>query len=202
MSDAQTLHPAEHRGLRELQAAARHLAGHWRRLAGRLPGGPADVLQQGAETARTLVAELRDQVAAYDVEVFPAAQTVGARGASLRGAGDLLLERNQAARAAVLDASHVAILLGYLAELADARGDVGLAAWERGWSARFESLETEARRAATRLGASPDAAIEPADPSTLGRAGHAVAMHVGTLGEAFDTSALGRRARRRFSGED
>jgi hypothetical protein len=201
MPDAQTLHPAEHRGLRELQAASRHLAGHWRRLASRLPGEPAEVLERGAVTACELVAELRDQAAAYDVEVFPAAQLLGARGAGLRGAGDVMLERNQAMRAAVLDAQHVTTLLGYLSEIADRRGDAALAAWEREWRERFEALETDARATATGLGASPDAAIEPAEPSALGRAGHAVAMGVGTLGEAIDSSALGRIARRRrFSG--
>ncbi|MEA2283142.1 MAG: hypothetical protein QOK21_3749 [Solirubrobacteraceae bacterium] len=201
MTDAQTLHPAEHRGLRELQAAARHLAGHWRRLASRLPGEPAELLERGAVTARELAAELRGQAVAYDVEVFPAAQLLGARGAGLRGAGDVLLERNQAMRAAVLDAQHVTTLLGYLSEIAERRGDVALTTWEREWRERFETLETDARATATSLGASPDAAIEPAEPSALGRAGHAVAMGVGTLGEAIDRSALGRMARgRRVSG--
>jgi hypothetical protein len=201
MPDAQTLHPAEHRGMRELQAASRHLAGHWRRLASRLPGEPAELLERGAVTAAELLAELRDQAAAYDVEVFPAAQLLGARGAGLRGAGDVLLERNQAMRAAVLDAQHVTTLLGYLGELAASRDDAALATWEREWRERFESLEAGARAVATSLGTAPDAAIEPAEPSALGRAGHAVAVGVGTLGEAIDGSALGRLARRRrFSG--
>jgi hypothetical protein len=201
MPDAQTLHPAEHRGLRELQAASRHLAGHWRRLASRLPGAPAELLEHGAVTAGELVAELRDQAVAYDVEVFPAAQLLGARGAGLRGAGDVLLERNQAMRAAVLDAQHVTTLLGYLGAIAAGRGDVALATWEREWRERFEALESGARAVATDLGSSPDAAIEPAEPSALGRAGHAVAVRVGTLGEAIDGSPLGRLARRRrFSG--
>jgi hypothetical protein len=201
MPDPQTLHPAEHRGLRELQAASRHLAGHWRRLAARLPGEPAEVLERGSATAGDLLTELRDMVGGYGVEVFPAAQLVGARGAGLRGAGDVLLERNQAMRVAVLDASHVAVLLGYLSEIAEGRGDATLAAWEREWRARFEELERAARGAAIRLGTAPDAAIEPAEPSALGRAGHAVAVGVGSLGEAIDSSALGRMARRRrFSG--
>lgn len=200
MPDPQTLHPAEHRGLRELQAASRHLAGHWRRLAARLPGEPAEVLANGAGTARELVTELRERAAGYDLEVFPAAQLVGARGAGLRGAGDVLLERNQAMRAAVLDATHVAVLLGYLAEIAEGRGDAPLAAWERGWRERVEALESAARGAATRLGTTPDAAIEPAEPSALGRAGHAVAVGVGSLGEAVDSSPVGRMARRRLSG--
>jgi hypothetical protein len=197
MPDPQTLHPAEHRGLRELQAASRQLAGHWRRLAARLPGEPAAVLEHGAATARDLVTELRDQAAAHGVEVFPAAQLAGARGAGLRGAGDVLLERNQAMRAAVLDATHVAVLLGYLATMAETRGDASLAAWERSWCERVEELERAARSVARSLGTAPDAAIEPAEPSRLGRAGHAVAVGVGSLGEAIDGSALGRMARRR-----
>ena len=201
MPDAHSLHPAEHRGLRELHAAARHLAGHWRRLASRLPGEPAEVLERGPVTARELVADLRGRAAAYDLEVFPAAQLPCARGAGLRGAGDVLLERNQAMRAAVLDAQHVVTLLGYLAAIAEHRADDTLAGWEHEWRERFEALEAAARTAAVALGASPDKAIEPAEPSALGPAGHAVAVGAGALGEAIDGSAIGRIARRRrFSG--
>ena len=42
----------------------------------------------------------------------------------------------------------------------------------------------------------PERAIEPAEPGSLGRAGHAVATGLGTLGEALVGSAVGRAARR------
>ena len=43
-------------------------------------------------------------------------------------------------------------------------------------------------------------AVEPADDSRLGRAGHAVASTLGTLGEAIDGSVIGRAVRGRQSG--
>jgi len=48
------------------------------------------------------------------------------------------------------------------------------------------------RRAAIATGADPEGAIAPADPGALGRAGHAAALAVGSVGEWFD-----RRVRRR-----
>lgn len=191
---AQGLLPAEHRALRELHAAARHLAGHWARLARRLGGEP--VLERGAAAARELLRELAERTAAHDLHGFPAAQGAGGRIAGLRGVSDVLLERNQALRGAVLDAQHTTTLLAYLAELAGARGDAALAAWHRRWEARLRELEDAARAVAAGAGRSPEAAIEPAEPSALGRAGHSLASGLGTLGEAIDSSPLGRAARR------
>ena len=45
------------------------------------------------------------------------------------------------------------------------------------------------------LAADPDYAIRPA-AGALGRAGHGVANALGTFGEAFDGSPVGRAARR------
>ena len=118
------LHPAEHRALRELYATASQLASHWTRLGGRLGGAPGDALAGGASAARELLRELTVRTAAHGLHGFPAAQGVGGRLAGARNvAGDLVLERNQALRLAVLDAEHVATLLEYLAALADKRGD-------------------------------------------------------------------------------
>ena len=111
-------------------------------------------------------------------------------------AGDLLLERNQAMRAAVLDVQHLTTLLGYLGRLAATRGDEQLAGFHRRWEARLRELEEEARHAAIELGCEPAAAVVPADQGPLGRAGHHVANVVGTAGEALDASPLGRAARR------
>jgi hypothetical protein len=192
----QGLFPAEHRGLRELHAMARQLGGHWSKLARRLGGDAADVLERGAAATRELLAELEEWSAAHDLYGFPAAQGVGANAAGLRGVSDLLLERNQALRGAVVDMTHVTMLVSYLAKLAEARDGGELAAFHRRWEVRLRSLEDEARAVAVAEGREPERAIEPADPGSLGRAGHAVANGLGTLGEAFDGSAVGRAARR------
>jgi hypothetical protein len=190
----QGLYPAEHRALRELHAMARQLTAHWTRLAGRLGGEPA--LEGGADAARELLGELAERTAAYGLHGTPAAQGTGRGIAGLRGAGDLMLERNQALRGAVLDAEHLTTLLAYLAALATNRDDAALAAWHRRWEVRMREHEDAVRDAAVALAGNPDGAIEPAEPSKLGRAGHSLANGLGTLGEAFDGSAIGRRLRR------
>jgi hypothetical protein len=187
------LFAAEHRALRELHAVTRQLVGHWTRLGRRLGD---DVLVRGAAAAGELLEELAVRCRDAGIEVFPAAQGVGANAAGLRGMSDALLERNQALRGAVLDMAHVTILLAYLATLADQRGDAKLAAWHRGWEARLRPIEDEARTVATAQGEDPERAIEPAAPGALGRAGHAVANGLATLGEALDGSAVGRAARK------
>lgn len=190
----QRLLPAEHRALRELHAAAAHLRGHWARLARRL--GDQPVLERGAAAAGELLGELEDRTRAHGLQTFPAALGAGRGGARLRGAGDLLLERNQALRTAVLDVQHAVTLLAYLAELAAARGDAALAAWHRSWEERLRGVESDARAVAAATGRDPAAAIEPADVSPVGRAGHRIASGLGALGESIDASAVGRAARR------
>jgi hypothetical protein len=191
------LHPAEHRALRELHAAGRQLATHWARLASRLGGAPAAPLRDGAARARGLCAELAEETAKHDLHGFPAAQGLGAQLAGLRNsAGDVVLERNQALRFAVLDAEHVATLLRYLAALADHRDDAALAAFHRRWAAEIDAARDALRDAVIALAADPDDAVGPAEPSPLGRAGLGAATAIGTLGEAFDGSPLGRAARK------
>jgi hypothetical protein len=187
------LFPAEHRALRELHAMTRQLVGHWGRLADRLDG---EVMARGAAAGRELLAELEEQCALHELYGFPAAQGIGAGAAGTRGVSDLLLERNQALRGAVLDIVHVTLLLAYLAELASRRGGTELAAFHRRWETRLRGIEDEARAAVAAEGRDPDRAIEPAKPGSWGRAGHAVANGLGTLGEAFDGSAVGRAARK------
>jgi hypothetical protein len=192
----QGLFPAEHRALRELYAMTRQLAAHWTRLAERLGGEPAEVLERGADAARELLRELTDRTAAHELYGFPSAQGVGSSQGRLRGATDLLLERNQALRSAVLDIQHVTTLLAYLAEPAQRREDAALAAWHRRWETRLRAIEGEARAVAVAEGRDPDRAVQPAEPSKLGHAAHGVASGLGTLGEALDGSAVGRAARR------
>ena len=191
------LFAAEHRALRELYATARHLAGHWDRLAAHVGGEPAKVLSRGAAAAREMLGELAGQTAVHDLHGEPAAQGAGGQLAHLRAATDLLLERNQALRGAVLEAAHVGILLAYLGELADTRRDTDLAAWLRAWEGRMRELEGAARGVAVAEGRTPERAVEPAHDSKLGRAGHTLAAGLGTLGEAIDGSLVGRAVRRR-----
>ena len=195
---AQGLLPAEHRALRELHATARAVKNHWRKLGHRLGGGPETYLSEGAQAAGELLKELRQRVGdEHDLHGQPAAQGVGARLAGARGVSDLLMERNQAFRTALLDLQHVTTLLGYLAALARTRDDAGLAAWHERWERRFRALEDRGREAAAAMAADPEDAIAPADEGTLGRAGAKLGAVVGTLGEAIDSSRLGGLARRR-----
>ncbi len=190
------LYRAEHRALRELYAIARRLCSHWERLAERIGGPPANTLRHGADAARELLGELAGRTAEHGLHGFPAAQGAGSRLGGARNAGDLLLERNQAMRIAVLDIQHVTTLLGYLGELAATRGDEELAGFHRGWEARLQEFEREARQAAIALGCEPAAAVVPAEQGPLGRAGHRFATALGSAGEALDSSPLGASARR------
>jgi hypothetical protein len=191
------LYRAEHRGLRELYASARHLCGHWEKLGQRIGGQQATVLRHGSEACHELLDELAGRTEEHGLHGFPAAQGVGGRLAGVRNnAGDLLLERNQAMRVAVLDVQHLTTLLGYLGRLAATRGDEQLAGFHRRWEARLREVEDEARAAAIELGCEPAAAVIPADQGPLGRAGHRVASTLGTAGEALDASPVGRAARR------
>jgi hypothetical protein len=184
----QGLFPAEHRGLRELYVLARSLGGHWAKLEGKLDD-PPEVLARGVDASKELLAELADRTSAYGLHGVPAATGVGIWSSRMRGAGDLLLERNQAMRTAVLDVQHVTTLLAYLAQLADGRSDTALAGWLRGWESRLGRIEDDVRAAAVAEGGDPDRAIVSADGSRVGRAGHAIAVKLGTLGEAIDSRA-------------
>jgi len=199
MSDitAQGLLPAEHRALRELYGSARQVENHWTKLATRLGGEAASLLEDGASAAHELLAELSTRIGDdHDLYGRPAAQTVGTTLAGARGVSDLLLERNQAFRAALLDLQHVTTLLGYTAVLARTRGDELLAAWHEGWGARLRVLEDRGRASAAAMGADPEDAIAPADDGRVGRAGARLGAAVGTFGEALDASRIGRLARR------
>lgn len=175
----------------------RRLASHWSRLADRLGGPPSGPLRDGAATVRGLLRELERETASRGLHGFPAAQGAGVQLATLRNVGDVALERNQAVRLAVLDADHVLTLLLYLEALAGGRGDTALTAVHRRWIEQVEGARDALRDAAIALANHPEDALRPAEPSLLGRAGQGAANVVGTLGEAFDGSPLGRLARRR-----
>jgi hypothetical protein len=194
MSDV-ALHPAQNRGFRELYASASQLAEHWVKLAERLAGSEAAAaLEQGAAETRALLAELEPVTARFDLHGQPAAQGVGAAIASTRNAlKDRTLERNQAVRLAVLDVEHVRTLLGYLATVAECRDQAELAELSSRWEERIRRVEASVREAAIALGANPDEAIEPLDPSPAGRAAHRAAYAFGSIGEWLDRRASRRR---------
>lgn len=192
MSDvtAHGIFPAEHRALRELYAAAKTIERHWGRLA-RAPGQP-ELLREGADAARELLAELASRTAEHDLFGTPAAQGVGSQIGGARGLSDRLLERNQALRGALLELRYAVILLHYLAALARERDDVPLAAWHDGFEARLRALEERGLVCVAELAADPGAAVAPADEGMLGRAGQRLNATLGTLGEAID-NRFGRR---------
>ena len=141
------LYRAEHRALRELYATARQLCGHWERLADRVGGRAATALTHGAGACNELLEELATRSEEHGLHIYPAAHSAGSRFAGLRNnAGDLLLERNQAVRVAVLDVQHVTTLLAYLGNLAATRGDEALAGFHRRWEERLRAIEDEARQ--------------------------------------------------------
>ncbi len=187
------MHPAEHRGLRELYVSARQLRDHWRSLAARLQSGaPAEAmaLMEGSDLARGLIGDLTGVTAARGLHGRPAAQGFGARLASVHSLVlDTSLEVNQALRLAVLDVVHVVTLLDYLAVLADSDGDGDLEAFLAGWAPRMRAQEEAIRAAAVALGAAPDAAIAAAAPGIGGRIMHGAATVAGTLGEWVDGRA-------------
>jgi hypothetical protein len=181
-----TLHPAQNRGLRELYATARNLAGHWEALAGRFEGEPRKALADGAARSRALMEELPELLRPHNLYVGVAAGQAGASISGIRATSDRFLERNQALRTAVLDAQHVVTLLGYQAELARTRSNEDIADFCTRWERELAGVERAARRAAVRLGRDPDGALDRIDDSALGRAAQASAYAVGAFGEWFD----------------
>ena len=187
------LYRAEHRALRELYARARQLCGHWdeARRPDRRPAGAAAAPRRGGLRASCSTSSPTAPRSAACTASRPRTASEHASPALRNNAGDLLLERNQALRAAVLDVQHVTTLLGYLGRLAATRGDDELAGFHRGWEARLREIEAEARDAAVELGCDPPGAVIPAEQSPLGRAGHRVAAAIGTRGRG-DRQLRGR----------
>lgn len=195
----QALHPAENRGYRELFVLAQQLVGRWRRLAERERDRDADArvaLERGADTTGRMLAEMSDRLAGYGVFGSPSARGLGGRIASARAeVGDRFLERNQALRLAVADVHRLRVLLDYLAAIAESRDDEDLRDFDRSWERRLGRVEGPVRRAAAAIGADPDRAVEPIEPSGSGRAAHRVGYAIGSFGEWVDTKAAQRRSR-------
>src|SRR4051794_38791626 len=188
MTTTPDLHPAQNRGLRELVATTRQLADHWSALAPRFkPAAAARTLERGGTSAEDLIAAVKPLMEARGLYGGPAAQSVGKSLAGSRSrVGDRFLERNQALRTAVLDVQHVVTLLGYQAQIAEARSDAELATVLRHHERKLLTVERAARKAAVELGKKPDTAIERVDPSPAGRVAHGAANAVGAVGEWVD----------------
>jgi hypothetical protein len=189
------LHPAENRGYRELYVTGRQAVKRLGRLAPAFEGTPArELLDKAAGSISELLEELGPLTARHDLHGGLAAQGSGANLGIVRGAVlDRFLERNQALRFTVEDLEHVTTLLAYLATVSETRGDAKLPEFCRSWERRLRRQVGAVRRAAIELGADPDAAVEPLDPSPAGRAAHRVAWTVGTIGEWTDRQVARRR---------
>ena len=190
-----SLHPAENRGYRELYASARQLASHWSRLARRLPPSTAGPFERGVVAADDLISELEPLTASYGLHGKPAAQGVGLSFAQgVTAVRDPFLELERATRLGLLDLQHLTTLLGFLGAAAQSRGDERLREFCGRWERRLRRIESAARARAVELGADPDAAIRPFDPSPLGRAAQSVGYAAGAVGEWIDRQAGRRRS--------
>ena len=185
-----TLHPSENRGYREAYAFGRAVADHWPNVAEHLPAEAAKAYRAGAEAAEQMVEELGPLTEPYGLYGKPAAQGLGKGIGRTRGSvRDRFLETDRAARMALLELQYLTTLLGYLAAVAQSRGDERLEDFGKRQERRFKRLEGEARKAAVELGARPDEAIRPYDPSALGRAAHSLGYAAGAVGEWIDRRA-------------
>jgi hypothetical protein len=186
------MHPVQHRGLRELYAMTRQLRDHWRALAARLDADApqqAQLLRDGSQQARILLAELSAETAQRGIHGRPMAQGLGAQLARVHSAAlDTALEVNQALRFAVLDVVHVVLLLDFLAAAAG-DGDPALEAFLGGWATRLRAQQDALRAAVVALAAQPDVALRPAAPGVAGAIGHGAANLLGSFGEWFDRRA-------------
>ena len=189
------LHPAENRGYRELYVTGRQAAKRLSRMALSLDGTDArEQLDKATESLGKLLDELGPITARHDLYGDVAAQGGGANIGAIRGVVfDRFLERNQALRLAVDDLEHVTTLLAYLATVSEGRGDTTLAEFCGSWERRMRRQVSAVRKAAVALGTTPDVAIEPLDPSAVGRAAHRAAWAFGTVGEWTDRQVARRR---------
>src|SRR5215208_1939426 len=141
-----SLHPTEHRGLRELFAFSRSLSTHWEQLAERLPQTRALPFREGAQAARELVAQLEVHAAAYGLHGRPSAQGLGSSiGLARAAVRNRFLEVNQAARFALSEVAYVIGLLAYLRRVAETREDARARDFCAAWLERFEEVERQAR---------------------------------------------------------
>src|SRR5215208_5047209 len=185
-----SLHPTEHRGLRELFAFSRSLATHYDQLADHLPAAQTGAFRDGAESARELLRQLETHAAAYGLHGKPAAQGLGSSIGTVRAeVRNRFLETDRAARFALSEIAYLVGLLAYLRRVAETRGDARARDFCAGWQHRMEEVEREARAAAAEVGGAPDTAMKPYDTSLVGRALQSVGFVLGSVGEWTDRQA-------------
>lgn len=182
------LHPAENRGYRELFLTAQEAQTRLSRLSEHLEDDNARKAVERAESSLSeLLTEVKPALARYDLHAELAARGGGSRIGMVRAAIlDRFLERNQALRFAVDDLEHVTTLLAYLANVSETRRAQSLTELCRTWERKMRRHVTAVRKVAVGLATDPDAAIEPLDPSPIGKTAHGAAVAVGSAGEALD----------------
>lgn len=184
------LHPAENRGYRELFLTAQEAQTRLSRLTEHLEGEPRTAVEKAHGSLEEMLDELKPALARYDLHAELAARGGGGRIGMVRAAIlDRFLERNQALRFAVDDLEHVTTLLAYLATVSGTRRAKKLTELCQSWERKMRRHVSAVRKAAIELASDPDAAIEPLDPSPVGKAAHATAVAAGTAGEAIDRTA-------------
>ena len=184
------LHPAENRGYRELFLTAQEAQTRLTRLGDHLHGEQRGAVEKAHAALGELLEDLKPALARYDLHAELAARGGGARIGTVRAAIlDRFLERNQALRFAVDDLEHVTTLLAYLAAVSGTRRAKKLIELCETWERKMRRHVSAVRKAAIELASDPDAAIEPLDPSPVGKAAHATAVAAGTAGEAIDRQA-------------
>ncbi len=158
-----------------------------RRIAGHLDLKARTVADKGSATLGEMLDELKPALAEHDLHGEIAARGTGARIGTVRAEVlDRFLERNQALRFAIDDVEHVATLLAYMGAVSTARGKTNLPELCGAWERKLRRNVTALRKAAVELGSRPDDAIEPLDPTPIGKAAHGAAVATGTVGEAVD----------------
>jgi len=181
------LHPAENRGYRELMLTAEEARTRLRRIAGHLDLEHRAVADKTSETLGEMLDALKPALAEHDLHGELAARGTGARIGVVRAEIlDRFLERNQALRFAVDDVEHVVTLLAYIAAVSASRGKKNLPELCGVWERKLRRQVSALRKAAIELGSRPDDAIEPLDPTPIGKAAHGTAVATGAVGEAVD----------------
>jgi hypothetical protein len=189
------LHPAENRGYRELFLTAQEAQTRLSRLAEHLEGEARGAVEKADAALSDMLGELKPALARYELHGELAARGGGARIGMVRAAIlDRFLERNQALRFAVDDLEHVTTLLAYLAAVSETRRARKLTELCQAWERKLRRHVTAVRKAVVELAADPGSAIEPLDPSPVGKAAHGAAVAFGTAGEAIDRTAAETKA--------
>ena len=181
------LHQAENRGYRELMLTAEEARTRLRRIGGHLDLDSRAATDKASEIVSDMLDALKPALAEHDLHGGLAARGTGARIGTVRAEIlDRFLERNQALRFAIDDVEHVTTLLAYMAAVSSSRGKKNLPELCGTWERKLRRQVSALRKAAIELGSRPDDAIEPLDPSPIGKAAHGTAVATGTVGEAVD----------------